>query len=376
MANVAEQHLPVVQKPKRANVQIVNEATSLMPSQNKSADLSLSLEPTERRKQWLGLIIMGMSAMSFSCMAMLVRISAVYFSIVDIVLARSATQLVLSLASCAVLGINPLGKYGVRKWLFFRALVGSIGLILFFYSLTRLPMLEATSLFFLGPTFTAIVSYLVLNEPYTLFDGVCSVGCLFGIILVWKPKYALGHPVADPTAGVYNMDPSQLAEDEMARSFAILCAVAGAIMSAIAYISVRKVGKGTHLMVHSVYFAVISCVLCIGGVFVMPPNTLLQEDWSSYTLLGLMALFSFAGQCFLNQGVQMVPAGLGALMRICDIVFAYLSGVFVLHEYPDSLCVSGVCLIVGMTTTLSIHKWQVQKIRALELRKQRSRERV
>ncbi|KAI9015700.1 hypothetical protein CLU79DRAFT_765416 [Phycomyces nitens] len=376
MANAAEQHPHGAQKPKRANVQIVNEATSLIPSQNKSADLSLSLEPTERRRQWIGLLILVMSAMSFSGMAMLVRISAVFFSTVDIVLARSATQLVLSLGGCAVLGLNPLGKYGVRKWLFFRALVGSIGLILFFYSLTRLPMLEATALFFLGPTFTAIVSYLVLNEPYTLFDGVCSVGCLFGIVLVWRPKYALGHPVADPLMAIYSIDPSRLAEDEMARSFAILCVVAGAIMSAIAYISVRKVGKGTHFMVHSVYFAVISCALCMGGVLFMPQSTLLQKDWSSYIPLGLMALFSFAGQCFLNQGIQMVPAGLGALMRICDIVFAYLSGVFVLHEYPDGVCVTGVCLIVGMTTTLSIHKWQVQKIRALELRKQRSRERL
>jgi hypothetical protein len=53
-------------------------------------------------------------------------------------------QLVFSLLACAVKRIDPLGKRGIRRWLLLRALTMSIGLALFFYSLTALPLFDST----------------------------------------------------------------------------------------------------------------------------------------------------------------------------------------------------------------------------------------
>jgi drug/metabolite transporter (DMT)-like permease len=44
-------------------------------------------------------------------------------------------------------------------------------------------------------------------------------------------------------------------------------------------------------------------------------------------------------------------------MRMNDVVFAFLFGIFILHEYPDVYSITGASVIVLMTTALGLHKW-------------------
>lgn len=52
----------------------------------------------------------------------------------------------------------------------------------------------------------------------------------------------------------------------------------------------------------------------------------------------------------------MAPAGPGTLMRMNDVVFAFLFGTLILHEYPDTYSISGATIIVLMTSAMGIHK--------------------
>lgn len=52
----------------------------------------------------------------------------------------------------------------------------------------------------------------------------------------------------------------------------------------------------------------------------------------------------------------MAPAGPGTLMRMNDVVFAFLFGILILHEYPDIYSISGASIIVLMTSAMGIHK--------------------
>lgn len=40
-----------------------------------------------------------------------------------------------------------------------------------------------------------------------------------------------------------------------------------------------------------------------------------------------------------------------------DVVFAFLFGILLLHEYPDAYSISGAVLIVSTTTALGVRKW-------------------
>jgi drug/metabolite transporter (DMT)-like permease len=87
---------------------------------------------------------MALSALGFSSMSLFVKLSGASFPSFEIVFARSVIQLVLGLFGCYFLGVHPLGDPKVRPWLVFRGLVGSLGLALFFYSITQLPLADAT----------------------------------------------------------------------------------------------------------------------------------------------------------------------------------------------------------------------------------------
>lgn len=162
-------------------------------------------------------------------------------------------------------------------------------------------------IFFLGPMFTAILAAIVLGESFTLFDGkcklrwsycfslspfvlgICSVFCLFGVVLVSKPEFLFGSGdiVGDDDAS-------------WTRIIAILCSLLGAVMSAFAYCTVRKIGRGASYMVHVVYFGGISCVISAIGMYFQ--GAIMPSGAKEYTTLLLVGITAFIGQCLLNQG--------------------------------------------------------------------------
>ncbi|KAI7898937.1 uncharacterized protein BX663DRAFT_229158 [Cokeromyces recurvatus] len=292
---------------------------------------------------------MTLSALGFSTMSLFVKLSGTNFPSFEIVFARSIVQTILGLMGCVIYKVNPLGKRGVRRWLLLRGLAGTLGLCLFFYSITQLPLADATVVFFLGPAFTAILAAIVLREPFTLFDCFCSVACLVGVILVSKPQFLF-----DSSSG-HELPQGSDTVSELKRLFAIMCALLGAIMSAVAYVTVRKIGRGAHYMVHVVYFGFVSIIVSPLGMFLMQEPVLPRTGYD-YSVLTLVGLTAFVGQCFLNQGLQMAPAGPGTLMRMNDVVFAFLFGILILHEYPDIYSISGATIIVAMTSAMGIHK--------------------
>ncbi|KAI8343571.1 hypothetical protein BC941DRAFT_367515 [Chlamydoabsidia padenii] len=319
---------------------MTNEQTPLIP-QPVGSD-SIANRHSIRKREASGLFCMALSALGFSSQSLFVKLSGASFPSFEIVFARSIIQSTLGLIGCYWLGVHPLGDVKVRPWLVFRGLVGSLGLALFFYSITQLPLADATVIFFLGPMFTAILAAIVLGEPFTLFDGICSVFCLFGVVLVSKPEFLFG-------------DGDIVGDAYWTRIIAILCSLLGAVMSAFAYCTVRKIGRGASYMVHIIYFGGISCIIsAIGMCF---QGAIMPSGAKEYTTLLLVGITAFIGQCLLTQGLQMAPAGPGTLMRMNDVVFAFLFGIFILHEYPDIYSIAGASLIVLMTTALGLHRW-------------------
>ncbi|KAG1146709.1 hypothetical protein G6F37_000288 [Rhizopus arrhizus] len=270
-----------------------NETTPLIAQQK---------QPHHKRRELVGLLYMTLSALGFSSMSLFVKLSGTSFPSFEIVFARSSIQALFGLLCCALLKINPLGEKGVRKWLFFRGLAGTIGISLFFFSITQLPLADATVVFFLGPAFTAILAAIVLGEAFTLFDGICSVICLIGVILVSKPQFLFGQT---------DESNNTQATSDWIRLFAIFCALLGAFMSAVAYVIVRKVGRGVHFMVHVVSFGSISTVGSLIGMFAFQEPIMPRSGYEISMLL-LVGVSAFIGQCFLNQGLQMAPAGPGS----------------------------------------------------------------
>lgn len=151
------------------------------------------------------------------------------------------------------------------------------------------------AIFFLGPIFKVMISAIVLNENFTIVDGFYSIVCFLGLILVARPSFLFNH------VAFIRFDE----EEEYQRSFGIACALVASLMSAMAYITVRKVGQGTPVMVHVVYFGCVASLLSIIVLscqlqgFVVP-----SWSWHEMGLLLMTGVMAFLGQFTLNEGLE------------------------------------------------------------------------
>ena len=145
-------------------------------------------------------------------------------------------------------------------------------------------------IFFLNPIFTALLAAVVLGEPFGCFEGICAALCMVGAILVSKPEFVFGGNDAIPDDTTSS-----------GRMFAVLCALLGAMMSAFAYITVRKVGKGAHFLVHTVYFGLVSLAVSIPALFTFQ-EFVVPQGWYQYFMLFTTGTTAFIGQCLLNKG--------------------------------------------------------------------------
>lgn len=110
---------------------------------------------------------------------------------------------------------------------------------------------------------------------------------MVGAILVSKPTFLFGG--------------DDMETGSLQRALAVLAALVGALMAAFAYVTVRKIGKGAHFLVHTVYFGLISTVTSIPMLFAFQ-EYVAPEGWKEYGMLLMTGVLAFIGQCLLNNG--------------------------------------------------------------------------
>eukprot|EP00158_Paraphelidium_tribonemae_P002602 Partr_v1_DN25506_c0_g1_i2_m20491 putative solute carrier family 35 member G1 len=310
------------------------------------------------RETTTGLACMAASALMFSMMSLMVHIGSETFPSLEMVVARSLVQLVISSVYLLLTGTNPLGPSEprlLRPLLLLRGLAGSIGLALFFYTLTVLSLADGTVLFFTGPVFTIILAHLVMGEALEIFDILASLLCLAGVVLVARPQF-LFPADHDPSNPVHSND-----GDPLQKTMGVIAALSGAITTAVAYVTVRKITQistGLHTMVIVFYFGLVSSVLSPIGLLLIQRDQIVAPDslYKVSLLLGVGTVASI-GQVFLNRGLQLAPAGVGTIMRNLDIVFAFLLDTLVLHKHLRWTSFAGAALILTCTVTIGIRKW-------------------
>ncbi|PHZ15828.1 uncharacterized protein RHIMIDRAFT_198930 [Rhizopus microsporus ATCC 52813] len=314
-----------------------------------------------RKREIKGVILLGASSVFFAIVSVFVKYLGNTIPSFEIVLARSAIQLFLGLIVCVFLGVNPLGKKGYRRWILLRALVSASALCLFFYSLTKLPLIDATVLFFVGPIFKTIVASVVLNEMYSFKDGFYSVICFIGLLFVIKPSIFFNVII------------------DTSRSVAVLCALTGALMSATAYVTVRKIGQETHVLVHIVYFGFVASIISL-LVYLVRLQQFVIPDYHQFNndlwMLGAIGPIAFLGQFLLSQGLKMAPTGLASVIQASDVVLAFIFGIALFKEYPEFSTIVGSMVVVLMTTWVNVNRWRIYMTKNAAIRRRRSKDRL
>ncbi|KAI9144849.1 hypothetical protein BKA69DRAFT_1108808 [Paraphysoderma sedebokerense] len=337
-------------------VQPASESTPLLPSAVGNDNSSST------HSELFGLLLMSASALFFSSMSALVKFSGLTYPPFEVVLARSLIQFLLGAMGCLVVGVNPFADRDVRLLLIARGTAGAIGLGLYFWAIINMELADATVIFFTGPAFTTLFAYLALGEPITVLDIICTVLCLGGVILVGRPSFLFPHP-SDSEPGSQSFESVHLSDlsnpsatPQNQRVLATFAAFFAAIMSAIAYVLVRKAGRHrAHYFHHVTYFGLMSTILSAIVLFTVESPRLPTSAFDIGILLSV-GLTAYIGQIMLNKGLQLSPAGPGVLMRNLDVVFAFIFGVLLFKEVPRWTSIVGGAVIVGCAIVNGVNR--------------------
>ena len=217
----------------------------------------------------------------------------------------------------------------LRGFLFF------LGFTAYYISLTLIPLAEATSLFFISPFFMTIFSKFILKNDvgrYRIF--AIFVGFL-GILLIIKPNFS---------------------EFNWAMILPIFCAATYSLSMILAKLtsnSDSSFQQTTHIYVSNFFFAATTSLIAInffpnaegnsGIAFLVRPF-----DFTNYLFLTYIVIISVFGTIGILCLIMAYRIGLPAANAPCEYIFliyALLIGYFLFNEIPDMLSLFGMLLI-------------------------------
>lgn len=266
------------------------------------------------------------SALAFSVMSVLVKLGSRELPVTMLVLARAAVTLVIGAAWLKAKRIAPWGVDKPR--LVLRAVFGLGGLACYFSAVSLLPLAEATVLHYLNPIFTAVLAALFLSERADRRLVLAIAVSLVGTVLVARPGSLFGAHVPLSTPGV-------------------LAALGGAIFSACAYTTVRRLARTDHPDVIVFYFSLIATPVALPFALA----TWVRPSPGAWLLMLGVGAATQLGQVLMTRGLALVPAGRATTIGYIQIVFASLWGLG-FGERLNGWTLGGAALVVLAVLTL------------------------
>lgn len=276
------------------------------------------------------------SALSFSLMGVCVKQVGGRIPVAEVVFARAIVSVALSWWLLHRAGIPAWGK---RRWLLiWRGAIGTAALVCVYAALAVLPLAAATVLQYLYPPFTALLAWLMLGEPIgKRVLAAMALGWL-GVLLVAQP------------AGL-------LQGGATMALVPVLIAIAGALFTAFAYVSVRSLGTSEHPLVIVFYFPLVALPLSLPLVAL---NPVLPTPAELLWLIGV-GVFTQLGQVYLTRSLTALPAARATAISYVQVLFAGGWGWLLFGESIDSWTIAGAGLVLAATLVSLSHSRQQKR---------------
>lgn len=273
-----------------------------------------------------GLQSMAASAFFFSLMGALAKLAGDSVPLFEIVFARSV---VVALLSGAALLAEGKGFRGAEpRILVLRGVLGFFALTCFYYAVIHLPLADATVIHFVNPVFTAFIAALWLREHMGLREASLVVASLGGVVMVARPALLFGGDGA--------LDPVP-----------VLIGLCGALLSASAYVTLRRLRQEPPMLV-VFYFASV-CTLLSAPMVALDFRA--PSAATALVLLGV-GVTTHLGQWLITWGFRLERAGRASAVGYLQIVFAAFWGWLLFSELPDAWMWMGAAVIVACTLML------------------------
>lgn len=271
-----------------------------------------------------GIACILLAALGFSLMTFFVRLSG-DVPTMEKAFFRNAFAAVIACISLLRTEEKFKIKEGCFKYIFFRCLFGTTGLLCNFYAIDNMPLADANMLNKLSPFFAIIASIPILKEKPTKIDIATTVVAFMGVILIARPSPDVS--MLPAVAGVW-----------------------GGAGAGIAYTFVRLLGrKGERTPVIVLCFSIFSCMLSAPFmIFSFKP----MEWWQLGSLI-VAGIFAAIAQFSITSAYKFAPARKIGVFDNTQVVFSAMLAITFLGEVPEMLSVIGYIIIIGM----AVFRW-------------------
>ena len=184
---------------------------------------------------------------------------------------------------------------------------------------------------------------LSFSTGCSVWDVLLFLLAICGVFLVIRPSF-----IFRTTSNAEVSQKTQI--------FGSLLACAGALLAAITFTIMRKIGKTIHYLTQVFYFTIFALTLTSTLTSALqwwsPPNC--RQDRLLLLAIGVLDCF---GQLFKTRAFQIEKAGYVSVMRTNDVTIAFILQFVILNTKPVWTSILGALLIILSSVAINIRKW-------------------
>ncbi|SFG16053.1 EamA domain-containing membrane protein RarD [Palleronia marisminoris] len=208
-----------------------------------------------------------------------------------------------------------------------RGAIHAVGVILWFFAMTRIPIAEVTALNYLSPVYITILAAVFLNEKFSWARGGAIAAALIGVVLILRP-------------GFREVGPGHLAM------------MGTALLFACSYMIAK-------VMSDEVAPAVVVAMLSVWTTLGLAPAAIAVWVWPTWDELGwlfLVATLATTGHLTMTLAFKSAPISVTQPVTFLQLVWATILGWAVFGEGVDAFVLAGGTIIVGSVVIISIRE--------------------
>ncbi len=281
------------------------------------------MQPDPMQSLW-----MIAASLLFACMGVCVKLGSALFSAGEMVFARGLVGVLMMVLLARLQGVRlatPLWRLQLA-----RGLSGSFALICYFVAIGLLPLATAVTLSYTSPIFVALLLAAFFGEPLRL-RALLAVGAGFvGIVLLLRPTL------------------------QVDQWFGALVGLGAGLVSSLAYVSVRELGRAGEPEVRTVFwFSALTAVL--GLPWTLSGGLATSLDLHAVAILLGIGLFGGCAQLAMTRAYRLGKTLVSASLAYTTVVFASLFGLLLWDETLPASALAAIALIVasGLMTSLA-----------------------
>lgn len=214
-----------------------------------------------------------------------------------------------------------------------RGVFGFLAMILFFYTITVIPLGEAITLNKTSPLFGTVLAFYLLKEHLNMKTAVALLIGFLGIVLITKPF-------------------------GLVISYEHFLGILGGFFAAAAYTTIKKIKDIYDARVIVLSFVgigtLLPALLFLTAPYVNAPSSLeflfqefrMPNSLYLWSMIGFMALISTLSQWLLTKAYSASNIAIIGVVSYTNIPFAIGFGWMLGDKFPDALTFTGIGLIV------------------------------